>query len=76
MPYEEHIFTVPELSEYLRIHRTTIYRLLSRGLIPGFRVGNSWRFSVGAIEKWEHSRRSAEAASGIQTLRRDHKSKG
>jgi excisionase family DNA binding protein len=46
--------TVAELSEYLHIHRTTIYRLLRQGQLPGFRVGSDWRFSVEAIERWQH----------------------
>ncbi len=54
MPSDEQIFTVNELSTHLRVHPTTIYRLLRRGLIPGFRVGSTWRFSRAAIEEWEH----------------------
>jgi excisionase family DNA binding protein len=45
--------TVSELSEYLKIHRTTLYRLLREGKLPGFRVGSDWRFSVDAIEQWQ-----------------------
>ena len=41
-----------ELSEYLRIHRTTIYRMLREGKLPGFRIGSDWRFSLEAIEEW------------------------
>jgi len=59
MPREEKIYTVAELSEHLRVHPTTIYRLLRRGLIPGFRVGATWRFSRTAIEKWEHGQGQA-----------------
>jgi excisionase family DNA binding protein len=53
MAPDEEIFTVDELSKHLRVHPTTIYRLLRRGLIPGFRVGSTWRFSRPAIEQWE-----------------------
>lgn len=49
------ILTIAELSRHLRVHPTTIYRLLRQGLIPGFRVGSAWRFSRSAIEKWEHA---------------------
>jgi len=42
--------TVAELSEYLHIHRTTIYRLLRLGQLPGFRVGSDWRFNVVLME--------------------------
>lgn len=53
MASEEEILTITELSEHLRVHPTTIYRLLHEGQIPGFRVGSAWRFSRASIEKWE-----------------------
>jgi excisionase family DNA binding protein len=53
MATEDEIFTIKELSEHLRVHPTTIYRLLRQGLLPGFRVGSNWRFSRDAIEQWE-----------------------
>jgi excisionase family DNA binding protein len=54
MASSEEILTITELSEHLRVHPTTIYRLLREGRIPGFRVGSAWRFSRRAIEIWEH----------------------
>ena len=44
--------TVAELSEYLQIHRITIYRMLREGRLPGFRIGSDWRFSREAIDEW------------------------
>ncbi|MGH7814042.1 MAG: helix-turn-helix domain-containing protein [Candidatus Binataceae bacterium] len=55
MTSQEDVFTINELSQYLKVHPTTIYRLLSEGRLPGFRVGSSWRFSRNAIAKWEES---------------------
>jgi excisionase family DNA binding protein len=52
-PEDEEIFTIKELSEHLRVHPTTIYRLLRQGRLPGFRVGSNWRFNRAAIEQWE-----------------------
>jgi excisionase family DNA binding protein len=46
------VLTVAELSNYLRIHRSTIYRLVRRGDLPGFRIGSDWRFNVEEIDKW------------------------
>jgi excisionase family DNA binding protein len=46
------IITVGELSEYLRVHRSTIYRLLKQQRLPGFRIGSDWRFNVETIDKW------------------------
>jgi len=54
MASEEEILTISELSAHLRVHPTTIYRLLREGRIPGFRVGSAWRFNRASIEKWEH----------------------
>jgi excisionase family DNA binding protein len=53
MAQNDDILTITELSAHLRVHPTTIYRLLRLGRIPGFRVGSAWRFSRTAIEKWE-----------------------
>jgi excisionase family DNA binding protein len=47
------ILTVSELSEYLNVHRSTIYRLLRERKLPGFRLGSDWRFSVDAIQRWQ-----------------------
>ncbi len=44
--------TVNELSDYLRVHRSTIYRLLKKREIPGFKIGSDWRFNVEAIDQW------------------------
>ena len=46
------VMTVAELSNYLRIHRSTIYRLVRTGNLPGFRIGSDWRFNVEEIDKW------------------------
>jgi excisionase family DNA binding protein len=46
------VLTVNELAEYLRVHRSTIYRLLKKGQLPGFKIGSDWRFNVEVIDEW------------------------
>lgn len=46
------ILTVQEVSSYLRLHPSTIYRMLKKNQLPAFRVGSDWRFTVEAIDKW------------------------
>ncbi len=46
------VLTVNELAEYLRVHRSTIYRLLKKGQLPGFKIGSDWRFNVEVIDRW------------------------
>ena len=57
--------TVAELSEYLQIHRTTIYRMLRQGKLPGFRIGSDWRFRLEAIEEWQRAQTKIDAGSQI-----------
>jgi excisionase family DNA binding protein len=51
-PTRLRLVTVKELSKYLRVHPSTIYRLLKRGELPGFKLGSDWRFSLDAIDRW------------------------
>ncbi len=49
------VLTVQEVSGYLRVHSSTIYRMLKKNQLPAFRVGSDWRFTVEAIDKWRAS---------------------
>ncbi len=49
---EPRVLTVRELAGYLRVHQTTVYRLLREHKLPAFRVGADWRFNREAIERW------------------------
>ena len=46
------VLTIGEVAEMLRVHPMTVYRLLKRGSIPGFKVGGNWRVSVKALNTW------------------------
>jgi len=41
----EEIMTPSEVASLLKIHLKTVYKLAERGVIPGNRIGRSWRFS-------------------------------
>jgi excisionase family DNA binding protein len=58
------VLTVRELSEYLRVHPSTIYRLLKNGQLPGFKVGSDWRFDVETIDRWRASQSSMSTLEG------------
>ncbi len=45
----EHILTVKELATYLKLKASTIRLLASRKKLPGFKIGNSWRFEMKNI---------------------------
>ena len=48
--------TVEEVAERFGVTPTTIYRLVQRGRLPGFKVGNQWRFSQGRLDQWAADR--------------------
>jgi excisionase family DNA binding protein len=47
----ENIITAKEVGQYLKLSESTVYKLASSGEIPGFKVGDSWRFDMEEIQK-------------------------
>jgi excisionase family DNA binding protein len=43
------IVTAKEVGQYLKLSESTIYKLASNGEIPGFKIGDSWRFDMEDI---------------------------
>jgi len=46
------VMTIAELAEYLKISRSTLYKLAQEGRVPGQKVGRHWRFHRDAIDRW------------------------
>ncbi len=46
------VMTLNEVAEYLRIPRSTAYKLVQEGRIPGQKVGRQWRFRRAIVEQW------------------------
>lgn len=57
------IMTPKEVAKYLKMSVLTVYKHAKLGTIPGFRVGNSWRFDK---QKIDEVLLNAEADSGFQ----------
>jgi len=53
------VMTVQEVSDYLHVHKTTIYRLLKQNKIPAFHIGSDWRFNVESIDRWRLEQQAA-----------------
>lgn len=48
----EQILTIDELSAYLKISKSSLYKLLTQGKVPGQKIGRHWRFSKATIDQW------------------------
>lgn len=51
------VMTVREVSAYLHVHPSTIYKLLKQHQIPAFHMGSDWRFNIEAIDHWRLEQR-------------------
>ena len=49
---DDSVLTVSELADYLRMKPITIYKHVSGGKLPGFKVGSHWRFKKATIDSW------------------------
>jgi len=47
----EEVFTVKEVSEFLRISRTTIWRWCNEGKLRAFKAGRGWRIPRSSLEQ-------------------------
>ena len=48
----DEVLTMKEICDLLHVNQSTVYKLVRRGSIPGFRVGSDWRFRRDVIERW------------------------
>jgi len=48
----EVIFTIEELSEYLKVSKSSLYKLAQDGKVPAQKVGRHWRFHKATVDKW------------------------
>lgn len=46
------VMTIDELSAYLKIAKSTLYKLAQEGKLPGQKIGRHWRFHREAIDGW------------------------
>ena len=57
------IMSVPQAAEFLAVHRNTLYKLISEGEIPAFRLttGGRWKFRRQDLEQWLEDRQARSA---------------
>jgi len=46
------VMTLDELAIYLKIPKSTLYKLAQDGRVPGQKLGKQWRFGKQAIDLW------------------------
>ena len=49
-PFMARVLTLDEVARYLRVHQSTVHRLLKKKELPGFKMVSDWRFNVESID--------------------------
>lgn len=44
--------TISDLAGYLQVSKSSLYKLVQSGKVPGQKVGRHWRFRKQTIDRW------------------------
>lgn len=58
--------TVQQVAEILSVNERTVYRMVSKGELPGFRVAGSWRFLREDLEAWIAEQKAAARSGEVE----------
>jgi excisionase family DNA binding protein len=53
---DDEILTVTEVARFLRVPKSTVYKLARAGELPASKIGKHWRFLRRDLHQWLHSR--------------------
>ena len=62
------VFNIDELAAYLKIPKSTGYKLVREGKIPAQKVGRHWRFHRGALDRWLQQMNKAPAFQDLSPM--------
>jgi excisionase family DNA binding protein len=46
------VMTIDDLAAYLQVSKSSLYKLVQDGRVPGQKVGRHWRFLRETINRW------------------------
>lgn len=64
------LLTCAEAAAYLRVHERTVARLLTRGALPGVKVGRQWRLRKADLDAYLAGARPHGRAAGDEAKAR------
>jgi excisionase family DNA binding protein len=48
----DQVMTIGDLATYLKLSKSTLYKICQEGKVPGQKVGKHWRFRKAVIDQW------------------------
>jgi excisionase family DNA binding protein len=65
-PVMARALTLGEVADFLRIHPSTVYRMLRKKELPAFKASSDWRSNLESIARWRaEGERYCGGAGGI-----------
>ena len=61
------ILTVHDVAGEFGLHPLTVSRLAREGVLPGFKIGGSWRFRRDVLEEWMINRTQVARMQGARS---------
>ena len=58
------VMNIRQASQYLGIAPDTLYKYLSEGRLPAFKLGNRWRFKKTTLDRWMEMQSEKSARKG------------
>jgi len=58
------VMNIRQASQYLGISPDTLYKYLSEGKLPAFKLGNRWRFKKTTLDRWMELQSEKGAGQG------------
>jgi len=46
------VMSIDQLAAYLQLPKSTLYKLVQEGKVPGRKLGRQWRFHRSAVDAW------------------------
>lgn len=53
------VMNIRQAAQYLGVSADTLYKYVSEGRIPAFRLGNRWRFMKALLDGWMQQQSTA-----------------
>ncbi len=58
----DEVLTVQDVARFLRVPKSTVYKLARVGELPASKIGKHWRFVKRDVQDWLHTRSTAVMA--------------
>ncbi len=70
----DEIMTLQDVAEYLKLADRTVYGYAQKGILPGIKIGSSWRFRKADIAAWIEKQREITEKSTSQRAKKEARS--